>query len=120
MVADKPVTDAGGSGSAGVTRSDIRRVQGEDRLAELARMLAGDDTAVAREHAAELLEAARAEPRPGWRPQAQPAAGNRRPSGTLSPGHPVSAMALSDGAKSVTHWAWRSRRIPRAMAACEP
>ena len=48
-----------------VTHSDIRQVQGKDRLAELARMLAGDDTAVAREHAAELLEAARAD-RAAW------------------------------------------------------
>jgi DNA repair protein RecN (Recombination protein N) len=47
--------------AGGVTRSDIRQVQGKDRLAELARMLSGDDTAVAREHAAELLEAARAD-----------------------------------------------------------
>ena len=42
-------------------KEDIRQVQGKERLAELARMLAGDDTAVAREHAAELLEAARAD-----------------------------------------------------------
>jgi DNA repair protein RecN (Recombination protein N) len=63
LVADKLVADeqAAEGGSAGVTRSDIRQVQGKDRLAELARMLAGDDTAVAREHAAELLEAARAD-----------------------------------------------------------
>jgi len=40
---------------AGVTKSDIRTVTGEDRIAELARMLAGDVTPVAREHAAELL-----------------------------------------------------------------
>jgi DNA repair protein RecN (Recombination protein N) len=57
LVVDKLVADPAG----GVTRSDIRQVQGKDRLAELARMLSGDDTAVAREHAAELLEAARAD-----------------------------------------------------------
>ena len=45
--------------AGGVTRSDIRSVSGEDRLAELARMLAGNDSAVAREHAAQLLDAAR-------------------------------------------------------------
>jgi DNA repair protein RecN (Recombination protein N) len=39
----------------GVTASDIRAVSGPDRLAELARMLSGEDTRVAREHAAELL-----------------------------------------------------------------
>ncbi len=50
---------AAAAAPAGVTRSDIRSVTGEDRLAELARMLAGDDTAVAREHAAQLLAAAR-------------------------------------------------------------
>ena len=44
-----------------VTRSDIRAVTGEELLVELARMLAGDDTPVARRHAAELLEAARAD-----------------------------------------------------------
>ncbi|MFL6162681.1 MAG: DNA repair protein RecN [Jatrophihabitantaceae bacterium] len=62
LVVDKLVADQpGGDPTGGVTRSDIRQVQGKDRLAELARMLAGDDTAVAREHAAELLEAARAD-----------------------------------------------------------
>lgn len=45
--------------AGGVTRSDIRQVDGDDRLAELARMLAGDDTPVAREHAAELLRTAK-------------------------------------------------------------
>jgi len=45
--------------AGGVTRSDIRSVTGEDRLVELARMLAGNNTPVAREHAAQLLAAAR-------------------------------------------------------------
>ena len=49
----------GPAADGGVTRSDIRSVTGADRLAELARMLAGNDSAVAREHAAQLLEAAR-------------------------------------------------------------
>jgi DNA repair protein RecN (Recombination protein N) len=48
-----------GQRSDGVTRSDIRTVDGADRLVELARMLAGNDSAVAREHAAQLLDAAR-------------------------------------------------------------
>jgi DNA repair protein RecN (Recombination protein N) len=52
LVVDKSVDDGD------VTRSDIRTVTGAARLAELARMLAGDDTAVARKHAAELLAAA--------------------------------------------------------------
>ncbi|MEO6701768.1 MAG: DNA repair protein RecN, partial [Jatrophihabitantaceae bacterium] len=55
LVVDKALAGAAG----GVTRSDVRLVSGEARLIELARMLAGDDTPVAREHAAELLEAAR-------------------------------------------------------------
>ena len=42
----------------GVTRSDIRAVLGQDRLAELARMLSGADSSVARQHAAELLAGA--------------------------------------------------------------
>ncbi len=50
LVVDKSVSDG-----ESVTRSDIRAVSGDDRIAELARMLAGDDTPVAREHAAELL-----------------------------------------------------------------
>ncbi|HEU5270930.1 MAG TPA: DNA repair protein RecN, partial [Jatrophihabitans sp.] len=76
LVVDKVMSatdDLGG----GVTRSDIRQVQGKDRLAELARMLAGDDTAVAREHAAELLEAARAD-RGAWRTASKATASEHR------------------------------------------
>jgi DNA repair protein RecN (Recombination protein N) len=63
------VVDKTSATEAGVTRSDIRTVTGDDRLAELARMLAGDDTPVAREHAAELLAAATVErPSQGGRP----------------------------------------------------
>ena len=67
LVVDKLIADQAGTGEAstgeastgeGVTRSDIRRVQGADRLAELARMLGGDTTEVALEHAAQLLETA--------------------------------------------------------------
>ena len=43
-----------------VTASGVRAVTGDDRLAELARMMAGTDSDIAREHAADLLaEAAR-------------------------------------------------------------
>ncbi len=49
--------------AAGVTRSDVRLVAGEQRIAELARMLAGSDSDTAREHAAELLAAAARESR---------------------------------------------------------
>ena len=41
-----------------VTQSDVRTVTGDDRLAELARMLSGQDSEVARTHAAELLRSA--------------------------------------------------------------
>jgi DNA repair protein RecN (Recombination protein N) len=62
LVVDKSVAgEKESSAAGGVTRSDIRSVVGEDRLAELARMLAGHDSAVAREHAAQLLSAARAD-----------------------------------------------------------
>jgi DNA repair protein RecN (Recombination protein N) len=67
LVVDKPRADS----AAGVSASDVRVVDGADRVAELARMLAGSDTSTAREHAAELLaDAARpgefrdADPRP--------------------------------------------------------
>jgi DNA repair protein RecN (Recombination protein N) len=50
VVVNKPVT-----GDGGVTASDVRLVTDDERVAELARMLGGSDTATAREHAAELL-----------------------------------------------------------------
>jgi DNA repair protein RecN (Recombination protein N) len=49
------VVDKAPTGSAGVTASDVRVVDGEDRVNELARMLAGTGSAAAREHATELL-----------------------------------------------------------------
>jgi DNA repair protein RecN (Recombination protein N) len=54
-VSDQPETAPEGHG---VTRSDIRAVLGAERLAELARMLSGADSTVARQHAAELLAGA--------------------------------------------------------------
>lgn len=42
-------------GEGGVVASDVRVVTGADRVTELARMLAGTDSAAARRHAAELL-----------------------------------------------------------------
>ena len=69
LVVDKSVA---GTDDTGVTRSDIRAVTGEARLVELARMLAGDDTPVAREHAAELVASAQADrdtPEPAVRPR---------------------------------------------------
>ncbi|MDQ6852042.1 MAG: DNA repair protein RecN, partial [Actinomycetota bacterium] len=45
----------------GVTTSDVRTVTDEQRVTELARMLAGSDSATALEHAAELMRTAVAE-----------------------------------------------------------
>jgi DNA repair protein RecN (Recombination protein N) len=70
VVVDKPT----GRGTAGVTASDVRSVTGDERVAELARMLAGSDTATAREHAAELLADAAGEDRAGTRRRAAPTA----------------------------------------------
>ena len=52
------VVDKQPGSAAGVTASDVRPVTGEQRLGELARMLAGSDSDTARQHAAELLRAA--------------------------------------------------------------
>ena len=57
VVVDKPA----GAGVEGVTASDVRLVEGAARVGELARMLAGSDSATAREHAAELLADASAD-----------------------------------------------------------
>lgn len=65
--ADGKSSDGKGA-SDGVTRSDVRLVDGAARRSELARMLSGQDTATARRHAGELLAAAKADrdqaPRP--------------------------------------------------------
>ena len=68
VVVDKPSAD----GAAGVTASDVRVVDGADRITELARMLAGSDSSTALEHAAELLADAASEQRD------TPDAGTRR------------------------------------------
>ncbi|MGP3984470.1 DNA repair protein RecN [Streptomyces sp. KR80] len=52
-----------------VTRSGVLAMEGEDRVRELSRMLAGqEDSELARAHAEELLEAARVSARRGGRP----------------------------------------------------
>jgi DNA repair protein RecN (Recombination protein N) len=56
VVVDKPAQHEGR-----VVASDVRVVAGEDRVAELARMLGGTDSGTAREHAAELLSSAEEE-----------------------------------------------------------
>ncbi len=76
VVVDKPLNSAAG----GVTRSDVRLVSGDERVAELARMLSGRDSGTAREHAAELLAAATAE---FAAPARQP--GRRRPRASKTP-----------------------------------
>ena len=51
----------GAMSSTSITTADTRVVQGEARVAELARMLGGDaDSALARAHAQELMESAAA------------------------------------------------------------
>jgi DNA repair protein RecN (Recombination protein N) len=51
------VTKSTSDGVDVVTESDVRHVEGDDRVRELARMLSGqDDSQAARTHAAELLE----------------------------------------------------------------
>lgn len=50
------VTKTTQGGADVVTASDVRPVAGQDRVAELARMLSGSGSATALEHAAELLE----------------------------------------------------------------
>jgi len=57
------VIDKSTNTGAAVIASDVRTVTGDDRIVELARMLAGTDSDTAREHAAELLAEADAERR---------------------------------------------------------
>lgn len=53
------VSKAGDRDGDVVTQSDVHEVTGDDRVAELARMLSGqEESAAARQHAAELLESA--------------------------------------------------------------
>jgi DNA repair protein RecN (Recombination protein N) len=59
IVVDKPPATSTG----GITRSDVHVVDGQQRVAELARMLAGSKSDTAREHAAELLASATQESR---------------------------------------------------------
>ena len=71
IVVDKPPPAA----KQHVTASDVRIVTGEDRITELARMLAGSDSSTAREHATELLASAaadRAAPRSSTPPVRKP------------------------------------------------
>ena len=59
------VVDKRQGAEVGVTASDVRVVTGDERRAELARMLAGSDSPTALEHAAELLaDAAASTPGP--------------------------------------------------------
>jgi DNA repair protein RecN (Recombination protein N) len=75
IVVDKPQSAA----HRHVTASDVRIVTGEERVTELARMLAGSDSSTAREHATELLANAAAE-RAG--PPQRPSGRGRRKSGS--------------------------------------
>jgi len=56
----KTSVPAGAKGSEGVTASDVRLLTDEERITELARMLAGqEESESARAHALELIEGAR-------------------------------------------------------------
>ena len=92
IVVDKP-----GQHQHGVTSSDVRVVDGADRVAELARMLAGTDSETAREHAAELLASA---------------AADRADDGTRN--EPIAGRSAKAG-QSRAQTAWRRDRLtPRA------
>lgn len=65
--ADRHVVVGKPDGGGRVVASDVRTVTGEQRLRELARMLAGTDSGTAREHAAELLARAEGSDRPAAR-----------------------------------------------------
>jgi DNA repair protein RecN (Recombination protein N) len=75
------VVDRPAAGNRSVTASDVHPVEGEDRIAELARMLAGSGSSTAREHAAELLADAAA-----GRTGAMTAGGRRGPKAAKSRG----------------------------------
>ncbi len=68
IVVDKPLS----AQQQHVIASDVRIVTGDDRVAELARMLAGSESSTAREHATELLETAASERAGTSRPRAAP------------------------------------------------
>jgi DNA repair protein RecN (Recombination protein N) len=59
--ADRQIVVDRATDDEGVRASDVRVVEGEARTTELARMLAGGDSAAALDHAAELLDRAKAE-----------------------------------------------------------
>ncbi|MCW2538551.1 MAG: repair protein RecN [Frankiales bacterium] len=94
VVVDK--TDAAGSDS-GVTRTDIREVAGPERIAELARMLAGDDSEAALQHAAELLAGASAPDATGRR-----GSGNGKATDVPAAGAKTSRRKSAAGAKAGT------------------
>jgi DNA repair protein RecN (Recombination protein N) len=71
IVVDKPLS----AEQQHVIASDVRIVTGDDRVAELARMLAGSDSSTAREHATELLKAAASERSGTSRSRSAPKAG---------------------------------------------
>jgi DNA repair protein RecN (Recombination protein N) len=72
------------SGADGVTRSDVRLVQGADRTVELSRMLGGHDSSTARDHAAELLALAKADfAASGDQPVKAASGGRARPARTV-------------------------------------
>jgi DNA repair protein RecN (Recombination protein N) len=71
LVVDRP---SGATEPTSVTSSDVRVVAGAERAVELARMLAGSDSATALQHAEELLQqAADDRVEPERKPRSRPA-----------------------------------------------
>jgi DNA repair protein RecN (Recombination protein N) len=75
IVVDKPLS----AQQQHVTASDVRIVTGDDRITELARMLAGSESSTAREHATELLATAAAEREAPPKPRTARKRPNRTP-----------------------------------------
>jgi len=79
--ADRHLVVDKGANDTGLTRSDVRTVADEQRVAELARMLAGlDSTATGRAHAEELLATAASDKAEGDQPAGRGGKGRKKKS----------------------------------------
>ncbi len=95
LVVDRP---DGGSDGARVTTSNVRAVTGADRVAELARMLAGSESATALRHAAELLDEAAADQAAADQAAADQAAAGEAAAGEAAAGEAAAGQAAADRA----------------------
>ena len=112
--ADAEGTGADGTGAGGRTVSEVVEVTGDERIAELARMLAGRDTATAREHAAELL--VDAEQARGSAEQARGSAEQARGSAEQARGSAEQARGSAEQARGSAEHARGSAKKARAAA----